>query len=155
MTFTLLRPDFWMDFAYPKYDVAPPQKFMEFASTAPADTGLRLRIEGTSIEGKPVKKTVLLPLGNEGPAAQRLTRSGLTTMALPNGIQIAAVNLHSAADRAGFEQGFTITGIETLAARPAKEWLFIPALVVLGGIVLLQRRRAAATPVPARVAQEA
>jgi len=155
VTFTLLRPDFWMDFAYPKYDVAPPQKFMEFANTAPADTGLRLRIEGTSIEGKPVKKTVLLPLGNEGPAAQRLTRSGLTTMALPNGIQIAAVNLHSAADRAGFEQGFTITGIETLAARPAKEWLFIPALVVLGGIMLLQRRRAAMTPAPARVAQQA
>jgi hypothetical protein len=154
VTFTLLRPDFWMDFVYPKYDVWPPQKLMEFASAAPADTGLRLRIEGTSIEGKDVKKTVLLPLGDVRPAAQRLTRSGLTTMALPNGIQIAAVNLHSAADRAGFEQGFTITGIETLAARPAKEWLFIPALVVLGSIMLLQRRRAVVTPEPARVVQQ-
>ena len=76
-------------------------------------------------------------------------------MSLPAGIQVAAVNLHSAADRAGFEQGFTITGIETLAARPAKEWLFIPALIVLGGIVLLQRRRAATVPEPARVVQEA
>src|SRR5947208_2475625 len=104
VTFTLLRPDFWMDFVYPKYDVSPPQKLMEFASAAPADTGLRLRIEGTSIEGKDVKKTVLLPLGDVRPAAQRLTRSGLTTMSLPAGIQVAAVNLHSAADRAGFEQ---------------------------------------------------
>ncbi|TMG86147.1 MAG: DUF3394 domain-containing protein, partial [Betaproteobacteria bacterium] len=154
VTFTLLRPDFWMDFVYPKYDVSPPQKLMEFASAAPADTGLRLRIEGTSIEGKDVKKTVLLPLGDVRPAAQRLTRSGLTTMALPNGIQIAAVNLHSAADRAGFEQGFTITGIETLAARPAKEWLFIPALVVLGGIMLLQRRRAVTIPAPTRIVQQ-
>jgi len=76
-------------------------------------------------------------------------------MSLPTGIQVAAVNLHSAADRAGFEQGFSITGIETLAARPAKEWLFIPALIVLGGIVLLQRRRAATTSAPARVAQQA
>ena len=67
-------------------------------------------------------------------------------MTVPAGIQIAAVNLHSQADRAGFEQGFVVTGIETEAQRPAKEWLFVPALVVLGAVVLLQRRR-----VPTRV----
>jgi hypothetical protein len=65
------------------------------------------------------------------------------------------VNLHSAADRAGFEQGFVITGIETEAIRPAKEWLFLPALVVLGGVFLLQRRRRGALPASMRVAQEA
>jgi TRAP transporter 4TM/12TM fusion protein len=155
VTFTLLRPDFWLDYAYPKYDVVPAQKLMELVTAAPLDTGLRLRIEGTSLEGKDVKKTVFLPLGDEGPAAQRLSRSGLTTMTLPAGIQVAAVNLHSAADKAGFEQGFTITGIETPAPRPAKEWLFIPALLVLGGVMLLQRRRAATTPEPTRVAQGA
>ena len=92
---------------------------------------------------------------DEGSAAQRLSRSGLTTMNMPTGIQIAAVNLHSAADRAGFEQGFTITGIETLAPRPAKEWLFFPALAVLGVVVLLQRRRSTAIPAPNQAAQEA
>ena len=142
VTFTLLRPDFWMDFAFPKYDVTPPQKFMAMVTSTPANTGLRVRLEGTNVEGKDVKKTVLLPLGSEGPAEQRLSRSGLTTMAVPAGIQVAAVNLHSAADRAGFEQGFIVTGIETEAQRPAKEWLFVPALVVLGAVVLLQRRRA-------------
>ena len=142
VTFTLLRPDFWMDFLYPKYDFAPAQKLMEFAASAPAGSGLRLRIEGTSIEGNEVKKTVLLPLGDGGGAAQRMSRSGLTTMALPTGIQVAAVGLHSAADKAGFEQGFTITGIEIRAPRPAKEWFFIPALAVLGVVVALQRRRA-------------
>jgi len=141
VTFTLLRPDFWMDFAFPKYDVTPPQKFMAMVTSTPANTGLRVRLEGTNVEGKDVKKTVLLPLGSEGPAEQRLSRSGLTTMAVPAGIQVAAVNLHSAADRAGFEQGFIVTGIETEAQRPAKEWLFVPALVVLGAVVLLQRRR--------------
>jgi len=30
-------------------------------------------------------------------------------------------NLHSAADKAGFEQGFVVTGIETPAQRPAQE----------------------------------
>ena len=155
VTFTLLRPDFWMDFAFPKYDVAPPQKLTELAASAPPNTGLRLRIEGTNIEGKEIKKTVLLPLGSEGTSAQRFAKSGLTTMTTPTGIQIGAVNLHSAADKAGFEQGFVITGIETEAIRPAKEWLFLPALAVLGGVFLLQRRRREALPAPVRVAQEA
>src|SRR5207253_8499241 len=96
VTFTLLRPDFWLDYAFPKYDVAPAPKMMEFASTAPPNTGLRMRIEGTTVEGREVKKTVLLPLGESASAAQRLARSGLTPMALPSGIQIAAVGLHSA-----------------------------------------------------------
>ncbi|HEX7273358.1 MAG TPA: DUF3394 domain-containing protein, partial [Casimicrobiaceae bacterium] len=143
VTFTLLRPDFWMDLFYSKYDVVAPGKLMEFVAAAPPDTGVRLRIEGTTVEGRDVKKTVLLPLGAEGPAAQRLSRSGLTTMSVPAGIQVGAVNLHSAADKAGFEQGFTITGIETPAPRPAKEWMLLPALAVLGGVILLQRRRAA------------
>ena len=115
---------------------------------------MRLRIEGTSIEGKEVRKTVLLPLGDEGSAAQRISRAGLTTMNLPTGVQVAAVNLHSAADRAGFEQGFTITGIETPAQRPAKEWFFLPALAVLVAVMLLQRRRAA-TLAPVGLAQRA
>ncbi|TMH27898.1 MAG: TRAP transporter fused permease subunit [Betaproteobacteria bacterium] len=144
VTFTFLRPDFWLDFAFPRYDVSPPQKLMEFVTAAPADTGLRVEIEGTTLEGKQMKKTVLLPLGKEGPASQRLARSGLTTMALPEGIQISAVGLHSSADKAGFEQGFMVTGIETLAKRPAKEWLFVPALALLGAIAWLQRRRVAA-----------
>ena len=141
VTFTLLRPDFWMDYVYPKYDVAPAQAFMEIVGSAPPNTGVRVRLEGTNVEGKEVKKTVLLPVGSEGTATQRLSKSGLTTMALPSGPQIAAVGLHSPADRAGFEQGFTVTGIETEAKRPAKEWMFLPALAVLGAVVLLQRRR--------------
>ena len=100
-----------------------------------------MRIEGTTVEGRDAKKTVLLPLGAEGSAAQRIARSGLTLMATPTGPQVVAVGLKSPADKAGFEQGFTVTGIETPAARPAKEWLFVPALVVLGVVALLQRRR--------------
>ena len=141
VTFTLLRPDFWMDFAFPRYDVSPPQQLMEMVHDAPPNSGLRLRIEGTTIEGREVKKTVLLPLGDEGSAAQRLAKTGLTLMSLPTGVQVAAVGLHSKSEKAGFEQGFAVTGIETEAQRPSQEWMIMPALLVLTVIVLLQRRR--------------
>jgi hypothetical protein len=39
-----------------------------------------------------------------------------------------------------------VTGIETERPRLAKEWLFVPALVVLGLVLLVQRRRAATVP---------
>ncbi|HCZ14559.1 MAG TPA: hypothetical protein DHV85_08150, partial [Candidatus Accumulibacter sp.] len=48
----------------------------------------------------------------------------------------------SRAAKLGLEQGFKITSIEVLAERPAKEWFFIPALALLGLIVVIQRRRA-------------
>ena len=144
VTFTLLRPAFWLDLALPRYEVAPPQQLVALAAAAPADASLRVRIEGTTIEGKDVKKTVLLPLGAPGGGAQRMAKAGLGTMALPAGVQVMAVALNSPADKAGFEQGFTVTGIETERPRPDKEWLFVPALLLLGAIMLLQRLRTAA-----------
>ena len=144
VTFTLLRPGFWLDLALPKYDLAPPQQLDALAAAAPPGSGLRVRIEGTTIEGKEVRKTVLLPLGDPGSAAQRMAKAGLSAMKLPAAVQVMAVALNSPADKAGFEQGFTVTGIETERPRPDKEWLFVPALLLLGAIMLLQRLRTAA-----------
>ncbi len=141
VTFTLLRPGFWLDMAMPRYEIVPGSELSARAENPPP-AGLRVRIEGTTLEGKDVKKTVLLPLGGEGSARQRMAKAGLTTMTTPAGTQVMAVALNSAADKAGFEQGFTITGIEVERDRVAKEWLFIPALLVAGLVILLQRARA-------------
>jgi hypothetical protein len=146
VTFTLLRPGFWLDLALPRYDVLPGQTLVEQADAAPAGAGLRVRVEGTTIEGKEVKKTVLLPLGAPGRGVQRIAAAGLRVMKQPAGTQVMSVALKSAADKAGFEQGFLVTGIETERPRLAKEWLFVPALLVLGAVALAQRRRAVASP---------
>jgi hypothetical protein len=130
-----------MDYVYPRYQVAPATGFMEMVRDAPANAGLRLRIAGTTLEGKDVSKTVLLPLGAQDAAPKRLAGAGLTVMAVPEGVQIAAVGLHSKAEKAGLEQGFMVTGIETSLPRPSQEWIFVPAMLLLGGVVLLQRRR--------------
>nr|MDQ2735186.1 TRAP transporter permease [Pseudomonadota bacterium] len=41
VTFTLLRPGFWLDLAVPRYAVQPGQTLLAQAAAAPADTGLR------------------------------------------------------------------------------------------------------------------
>ena len=141
VTFTLLRPGFWMDRLLAPYDLVPPQQLTALAASAPPGSGLRVRVEGTSIEGKPVHKTVYLRLGDEGSGAQRIAASGLTTMALPAGVQVMGVKLNSAADKAGLEQGLTVSGIETERPRPAKEWFYVPAMLLLIVVIGLQRRR--------------
>lgn len=153
VTFTLLRPGFWVDLALQKYDVVAPAQLTALAAAAPPGGGLRVRIEGTTVEGRDVQKTVLLPLGDAGSGAQRIAKAGISVMALPSaGVQIMSVSLKSPAQKAGFEQGFMVTGVEVERVRPAKEWLYLPALLLAAIVFGLQRirlRRAAAAPAAA------
>ncbi len=152
VTFTLLRPGFWVDLALQKYDVVAPGQLTELAAAAPPGGGLRVRIEGTTVEGKDVHKTVLLSLAGVGSGTQRITKAGISVMALPAGLQVMSVSLKSPAQKAGFEQGFMITGVEVERARPAKEWLYLPAFLLAAIVFGLQRirlRRVAAAPAAA------
>jgi hypothetical protein len=148
VTFSLLRPDFWLDLAVDKYRLEPATRLVELADKAPPGSGVRVRIEGTSLEGKDVRKTVLLALNTEGAGVQRIKKAGLTLMTLGTDVQVMAVDLRSAADKAGFEQGFKVTGVEVPADRLAKEWLYLPALLLLALIYALQRMRRESPPAP-------
>ena len=79
--------------------------------------------------------------GDAGSARERLGAMGLTVMALGDEVQIAAVQFGSAAEKLGLEQGFRITQIEMPAQRPAKEWMYVPALLLLAVVIVAQRAR--------------
>ncbi len=146
VTFTLFRPGFWWDQAFPPYDNKPAAQLMQLVEEAPPDTNKRIWIEGTNIDGKDIRKGVLLPLGAAGTARDRLGKIGLTVVPLGNEMQIAQVKFGSRAEKLGIEQGFKVSSIEVPAERPAKEWMFIPALALLGVVVMLQRRRLGSAP---------
>jgi hypothetical protein len=141
ITFTLFRPGFWWDEIYPPYEEAPPSELMQLVEAAKKDERKRIWIEGQNLDGKDIRKGVLLPLGDVGPARERLRRIGITVVPLGGEMQIAQVQFNSPAEKLGIEQGFKIVGIELPAERPDKEWMFVPALLLLGGVMLLQRRR--------------
>ncbi|TSA16719.1 MAG: TRAP transporter fused permease subunit [Betaproteobacteria bacterium] len=141
VTFTFLRPGFWLDQFTETHNILPGTRLVELATAALPDSSLRVRIEGTSLEGEQVKKTVLLSLREEGSGMQRIAKAGLSIMNTPDGVEVMAVSLKGAADKAGFEQGFKVTGIEVPADRMAKQWLYLPAMLLLAIIMLLQRMR--------------
>ena len=149
VTFTLFRPGFWWDMIYPEYNEVPSAQLMKIVEQAPAGASQRVWVDGLNLEGKEVKKGVLLPLGEPGKASERLKRVGLTVSTLGADTQIAAVKFGSRAEKLGLEQGFNITSIEQPADRPDKEWMFLPALALLALIVFLQRARLGSRPPPA------
>jgi TRAP transporter 4TM/12TM fusion protein len=141
VTFTLLRPGFWIDLGWERFRLESATNIVQRATAAPADGSLRMRIEGTSLEGKDVKKTVLLPLGDVGNGVLRMKRSGLQVSVLGEHIDVLAVGLKSPAAKAGIEQGFQVTGIEVETDRPSKQWAYIPAALLVLLVFLLQRMR--------------
>ena len=153
VTFTLFRPGFWMDMLYPPFEEVPPTELTRLVEEAPRNGNLRVWIEGLTLEGQEISKGVLLPLGEPAAnARERLGKMGLTVMALGEDVQVAAVRFGSQAEKLGLEQGFTITTIELSSGeRPTKEWMFIPAFILLGLVWFMQKARArrGAAPRPA------
>jgi TRAP transporter 4TM/12TM fusion protein len=150
VAFTLFRPGFWWDMVYPPLVEVEPAQIVQAAADVPDGGSLRLAAEGLSIEGDEVQKTVMLPMGPAGPGEQRLANAGLELRDEDGRVFIDQIGFGSAAEKAGLDFDFEITSVLGVNERPPKELMWLPALVVLGLIVWLQRRRGPG-PVPATV----
>jgi TRAP transporter 4TM/12TM fusion protein len=140
--FTLFRPGYWLDQISPPFSEVTGTDLSTILVDAPANSSKRIWVEGLTLEGRDVRKGVLLPLGpDQSSLRDRLAFSGLTTMADGDDLLILATNFGSTAERLGIEQGFRIVSAEVANPRPAKEWFYLPALGLLVVVIGLQRRR--------------
>lgn len=139
--FTLFRPGFWMDMVHPAFDEVKGAAMAQVIAEAPPNTGKRVWIEGMNMNGDDVRKGVLIPLGEPGDAIKRLSNAGLTVMNDGESLSVMGVKFGSVAEKLGIEQGFRITSLEVPSNRPAKEWFFIPGLLLLAAVVVAQRAR--------------
>lgn len=139
--FTLFLPGYWLDKIYPPFSEVSGAELSTTLAEAPANSSKRIWIEGLSLEGRDIRKGVLLPMGPKAPLRDRLAHSGLTTMADGDHLLVVATAFGSTAERLGIEQGFRIVSAEVPNPRPAKQWFYIPALALLWLVVMLQRRR--------------
>lgn len=159
--FALFRPDWWLNQISAPTIELPASALITEAAQAPADRRIAFVIEGMTIEGEDVRKTVSLNLGDQKPTPQeRLRAAGLTVTALGDQVTIGNVAFGSYAKRVGLEPGQKIVAvIKPSPDRPSTFWVYIPALALAGLIWWLQRQRAkpeskdlSAAPVPARQA---
>ena len=141
-TFALIRPDFFMDRLQAPYTEVPASAIFKVAAALLQDDRLVLVIEGTTIEGEDVRKTVSVQLETPpGDGRKRLAGAGLTISALGEQVRVAAVRFGSRAKKSGFEQGFQVAAVKVPTERPSEHWVYIPALALAAFVWFLQRRR--------------
>jgi TRAP transporter 4TM/12TM fusion protein len=146
--FVLFRPNAMMDLIVDPYQKLPPAQWSQVIADIPDDGRLMVDTAGTTIEGEDSSKALALRLGPPAEPRKRLSDSGLMLTPLGDKLQIASVRFGSAAQKAGFEQGWEVQNFIVPAPRPDPHWFFLPALLLIGLIWWSQGRRERATVIP-------
>jgi len=149
VAFTLFRPGFWWDMVYEPVTMISPIEITQIAEQVAPEGNLQMLVAGENLDGKFIEKTILLPMGPAGPGGERLINVGLETRT--EGTKVLADNVvfGSSAQDAGLDFDWEIINLQVPAERPPKHLMFIPALLLLGVIATVQRRRKQPEPVPA------
>ncbi len=138
----LFRPDFFMDQVAPEYQRVPAAQVFDVAGKVGSDDRVVMVIQGSTIEGRDITKTVALQLGEAGSdGRKRLMEAGLQLVPLGDAVQIGQVKFGTRAAKSGFEQGWDVTAVQVPTDRPTPHWFYLPALLLIGLVWWNQGRR--------------
>lgn len=141
VAFSLFRPGFWMDQMVPPHQQIAPAELVQAAGSIESGTPLRLWVDGEDDVGNQRSFMARVSLGEGDDGASRLDSAGLALISSKGKTVIDYVGYDSPAEKAGLVFDQVITGVEIPQSQPAKQWIYIPALVLFALIVLMQRRR--------------
>ncbi len=150
VAFTLFRPGFWMDMIYPPYSEEDPTALVAAAQATPEGSELRLRVAGLNDLGDPIEFVAILPIADGATGDEKLTNSGVILRDDGGRTFIDDVTFGSPAANAGLDWDQEVLRVLRPLDVPSKYWMFIPALLALALVVLMQRGRA--TPARTRSA---
>jgi TRAP transporter 4TM/12TM fusion protein len=141
VAFTLFRPGFWMDMIHDPYQDVPPAQFVEALGEADPESSLRLQISGLDAYGDPMTTYMTLPVPEGETGEDRLSNLGLMLAIEDDQALVDMVTYGSEAAKLGFDFDQEIIQVQAPVDRWTKEWMWIPAFLVLALVVMLQRRR--------------
>ncbi len=144
IAFTLFRPGFWLDMIDPPFARHDPKNIATLIAGLPDDTKIRLQVNGEDMAtGNKIDTYIVLPIGKKaGDGIARLEAgAGLTLKEQDGKIIVDAVRFDSPAEKAKIDFDWQIVAVELPKDRPPKELFWLPALGLLGLIIVIQRRR--------------
>ena len=150
IAFTLFRPGFWLDQVSPPFEERPGIEAVALAADMPDNAFLRLVISGSDFD-KPDQVSelhVLAPLGPKGPdGIARLESAGLLARE-EDGKLLLDEPMHGSVFFTKFQMfdfygdvPVEVVSVQLERERIAKEVFYLPALLLLAVVVLVQRRR--------------
>ncbi|MBS0124049.1 TRAP transporter permease [Thetidibacter halocola] len=146
VAFTLFRPGFWMDMVAPPFVEVPPAQIEQAMADATPGSSIRLTVNGLNAVGDPVTFTAPLTVPEGATGADRLLATGVEYVDNAGTIMIENVTFGSPAQEAGLDWDQEIVQVLSPAPQPTKYLMYIPALLLLAGVVLMQRRRGQPQP---------
>ncbi|MBN3493529.1 TRAP transporter permease [Vibrio neptunius] len=143
LTFTFFRPGFWWDQIYPAKVLHPGTEIAQITEQLAVGQEIELLVAGENLEGDFISKTVRLPFEDSAKSAEdRISSMGLMLNSSNGRMLVDMVEFGSPAEAAGVDFDWEIRSVVVDADRPMKEWVFVPALLLLIGLGMNQRRRA-------------
>lgn len=148
VAFTLFVPGFWLDRIQPRYEQMAPVGLAAAFDQAEIGETVRFAVSGPAyVDGKPTSLTIVHTITADEPATGRAAAAGL--LLLPEGEHLF---MDEPMFGTGYQQqlqGFDfysdarveVTSLMQPADRMPKQILWIPALALLGLVVMFQRRR--------------
>ena len=156
VAFTLFRPGYWLDQVSDPFDLRPGIEVLDVASAGASDAELRITVAGPDFNDPDVETTtdITVPLGPAGGSASvgggaaRLEKIGLLLM-----IEDGKAKLEEPLPGSPFENlgrifdfyadvPVEVASIALPRDRMPKEVFYLPALLAIVLVILMQRRRA-------------
>jgi TRAP transporter 4TM/12TM fusion protein len=149
IAFTLFRPAFWLDQVQPRYDDRPGIEVVQLAEALPESTLLRMVVTGTSFDNldDTITTTIQATIREAGSGLERLEKAGLLVVE-DNGKALLDEPIIGSKFFTTFQMfdfygdvPVEIVTVQVENERIFKEIFYIPALLLLFLIIMLQRRR--------------
>jgi TRAP transporter 4TM/12TM fusion protein len=141
VAFTLFRPGFWWDMAFPPLAEKPAAQLEQMVAMMDPGSQLIIEVSGEDLRGNAYTKTLMLPVGDETTGAEKLAAIGIETRNEAGKTLVDNVVFASPAEKAGVDFDQELLTIKVPTKRPPKQLVFIPALVLLALVWFLQRGR--------------
>ena len=147
VAFTLFVPNVWLDMVQSPFRAVAPAAFEQVLGDVPEGTALRLQIAGPDFNTGAMAETTLLLVAEGENAADRIANSGL--LLLPEGDRVLmdepAFGSETAEALVDFDfyadEPVQLAAVQVPQARWPAQIFYVPALLLLGLVILLQRRR--------------
>jgi TRAP transporter 4TM/12TM fusion protein len=142
IVFLLFRPGFFMDKIYPPLQEIKASEIYSIAEKLPVNAQIRVQVKGETLEGNAVDKIVMLPVGKKGTGIERLKNAaGLELKEEGGKLIVDNVAFGGVAEKQKIDFDWEIASVQIENDRPAKQWLYIIALVLLALVWITQKAR--------------
>ncbi|MHA7876644.1 TRAP transporter permease [Roseivivax sp.] len=147
VAFTLFVPNVWLDMVQSPFREVPPAQFEQTLGELDEGTRIRLRVEGPDFNTGETAETTLVMNAEGATAQERIDNSGL--MLFPEGDTVRLdepmFGTATAEKLSDFdfyaEDPVRLAEVQVPQDRLPAQIFYIPALLLLGLVILLQRRR--------------